>query len=345
MVFSEELMKWYQQNKRLLPWRDTKDPYKVWLSEVILQQTRVAQGLPYYLRFVEAYPSVFHLAEAPFQEVLKHWQGLGYYNRAQNLHKTARYIVGQLKGVFPQTYASLLGLKGIGDYTASAIASICFDEPCPVIDGNVYRVLARYFGVEVPINSSEGKKYFRELAHELLYGQDPATYNQAIMEFGAVQCKPRLPGCGSCVFNTSCMALQKGQVEKLPVKVKTGRIKKRFFNYLVVTNGRQTLLNKRSEKDIWQYLYEFPLVETQEEAKKEQLLLHPDLKKIVPKKPFKVVLYNPENIIHKLSHQHLYARFWIVHTSAEIKGGIAVADIKKYPVPILIANFVGEYFF
>ncbi|MCB0376461.1 MAG: A/G-specific adenine glycosylase, partial [Sinomicrobium sp.] len=198
MSFSEEIVSWYAKNKRALPWRETKDPYKVWLSEIILQQTRVEQGLPYYLKFIDAYPTVFHLAAATDEAVLKLWQGLGYYTRARNLHATARYVAGSLNGVFPQTYKELLTLKGVGDYTASAVASICFNEPTPVVDGNVYRVLSRYFNVAIPVDSAEGAIYFKTLAQELLCRKDPSAYNQGIMEFGAVQCKPKSPDCGVC---------------------------------------------------------------------------------------------------------------------------------------------------
>lgn len=345
MGFSEEIVNWYKENKRVLPWRETRDPYKIWLSEIILQQTRVAQGLPYYIKFIEAYPTVFHLAGAPGEEVLKLWQGLGYYSRARNLHATARYVAATLNGIFPETYKELLKLKGIGDYTASAIASICFNEAAPVVDGNVYRVLARYFNIDIPVNSTRGVKYFKELAHTLISEKDPATYNQAIMEFGAVHCTPKSPLCIVCPLNNSCGALQNGKVDQLPVKLGKGKIKKRFFNYLVIFNRSHTYLQKRTGKDIWQNLYEFPLIETPGESKKEEITTHPLFKELVQDNDFTVTLYNRENIVHKLTHRHIHTKFWIIKVKGELQHGMAIADISGYPVPVLIANFIKTYNF
>ena len=209
MLFSKKLKHWYSNNKRELPWRQTKDPYFIWLSEIILQQTQVNQGLPYYVKFTENFPTIYHLASADESAVLKLWQGLGYYSRARNLHATAKYVVSELDGKFPNNYKDLIKLKGIGDYTASAIASICFNEATAVVDGNVYRVLSRYFGIDTPINSSKGAKVFKQLAQELIDLKDPATFNQAIMEFGATQCKPQNPDCKICPFNASCIAFKK----------------------------------------------------------------------------------------------------------------------------------------
>ncbi len=345
MNFSTEIISWYIQNKRHLPWRATKDPYKIWLSEIILQQTRIEQGLPYYLRFIKAYPTVFHLAKAADEEVLKRWQGLGYYTRARNLHATAKHVATTLNGVFPETYAGLLTLKGVGDYTASAIASICYNEPTPVVDGNVYRVLSRYFNVDIPVNSTEGVKYFKELAGELMYSKDASTYNQAVMEFGAIQCKPKSPNCNRCPLNNSCGALQHNKVAQLPVKLKKGKIKTRFFNYLVITNGSQLLLQKRTGNDIWQHLYQFPLIETPGAVERKKITDHTVFKNLIEQKAFKIALYNPEAIIHKLSHQHIYTKFWIVTINAPIPNGIAVSGITTYPVPVLIANFIEKYNF
>ena len=229
MSFSNTLIYWYLQNKRDLPWRKTKNPYFIWLSEIILQQTRVNQGLDYYNKFITSFPTVFELAEASEESVLKLWQGLGYYSRARNLHYSARYIVNELNGIFPKSYNELLKLKGVGDYTASAIASICFNEPTAVVDGNVYRVLARYFGLNTTINSTKGIKEFKELAQQLIPTEKPDIYNQAIMEFGAVQCKPQNPDCNVCPLNTSCVALQKDQVTAFPVKEKKLKYKKTIF--------------------------------------------------------------------------------------------------------------------
>jgi len=225
MQFYNTLIYWYLHNKRDLPWRKSKNPYYVWLSEIILQQTRVAQGLPYFLNFTKAFPTVFDLAEAKENTVLKLWQGLGYYSRARNLHFSAKYIKNELNGIFPTTYKDLLKLKGVGDYTASAIASICFNEPTAVVDGNVYRVLSRYFGIKTPINSTEGIKEFKKLAQTLIHTKDPGTYNQAIMDFGATLCKPKNPLCNECPFANSCVSLEKNLINELPIKEKKVKLK------------------------------------------------------------------------------------------------------------------------
>ena len=238
MIFSLKILLWYQKNKRNLPWRKTKDPYRIWLSEIILQQTRVAQGLPYYERFIERFPTVRDLANAQENEVLKLWQGLGYYSRARNLHATAKIVVKEYKGEFPKTYKGLLKLKGVGDYTASAIASICFDIPEPVVDGNVYRVLARYYGVDIPINSSKGTRYFKELARKVMNTEQIRDYNQAIMEFGAIQCAPKNPDCTGCPLNDGCLALQQNQIGELPKKINKTKVRNRYFNYLVVVDPK-----------------------------------------------------------------------------------------------------------
>jgi len=287
VFFSNLLISWYLEHKRELPWRLTKDPYAIWLSEIILQQTKVAQGLPYYNAFISTFPSVNDLANAPEEKVLKLWQGLGYYSRARNLHYTANYISEDLKGVFPTNYNDLLKLKGVGDYTASAIASICYKEPSAVVDGNVYRVLARFFGISTPINSSQGIKAFKKLAQELLDVSQPGTYNQAVMEFGARHCKPRNPDCSSCIFNDKCVALQKNIVAELPVKLKKTTIKKCYFNYFIIQSEENTiLLQQRTKKGIWQQLYEFPLIETSEEIKLEQLQLLEEFKELSNKHSF-----------------------------------------------------------
>ena len=246
MNFSNLLIQWYLHNKRDLPWRKTIDPYRIWLSEIILQQTRVDQGMAYYFKFIYNFPSVFDLAKASEEDVLKLWQGLGYYSRARNLHFSAKYIVNELKGTFPANYYNLIKLKGVGDYTASAIASICYNESTAVVDGNVYRVLARYFGINTPINTSKGIKKFKQLAQELIDSKNPGTYNQAAMELGATVCKPQKPLCNECVFNNSCVALSKNLISNLPVKVNKLKIKQRYFNYLVITTGNnKTRIEKR----------------------------------------------------------------------------------------------------
>lgn len=342
--FSDRIITWYQQNKRDLPWRQTKEPYKVWLSEIILQQTRVAQGLPYYEKFVNSYPTINDLAAADEQDVLKLWQGLGYYSRARNLHFTAKYISEDLDGKFPTTYNDLLKLKGVGDYTASAIASFCYNEVKATVDGNVFRVLARYFGVEISINTSLAKKHFIELAQELIDPKRPALFNQAIMEFGALQCAPKTPNCSSCPLNDSCIALQKNQVYILPKKEKKLKITKRYFNFLVLeTSNQETILQQRKGKGIWQNLFEFPLVETELEVNFTQLFQEPKFLDIVEEQGFILQLLTPMSVIHKLSHQHLYIKFWLLKTDDWHKETLTIPKARSLPVPIVIHNFIDEF--
>ncbi|WP_438710805.1 A/G-specific adenine glycosylase [Aquimarina muelleri] len=349
MIFSKKLITWYLQNKRSMPWRETNNPYPIWLSEIILQQTKVAQGLPYYMSFIEAFPTVFDLAKASEEEVLKLWQGLGYYSRARNLHVTAKHVADNLNGVFPVTYKDLLLLKGVGDYTASAIASICYKEAVPVVDGNVYRVLSRYFNIETPINSVIGVKQFKALAIQLMDHDDPADYNQAIMEFGALQCRPKKPDCFICPLCDSCEALKKGNVERLPVKLKKIKVKKRYFNYLIFyTKNHQTIISQRIGSGIWQGLYEFPLIES-DTINKDTIVDHPVFKQVVENDEYEIVPYYSEPVVHKLSHQHLYTRFYVIKIDGPIKTNetqkkINTKDIRKYPVPILLSNFIDVFF-
>ncbi|WP_412986943.1 A/G-specific adenine glycosylase [Pontimicrobium sp. IMCC45349] len=345
MNFIKNITNWYSVNKRVLPWRETKNPYLIWLSEIILQQTQVKQGLPYYEAFVSKFPTVFDLANAQEDTVLKLWQGLGYYSRARNLHFSAKYVVEELNGVFPSTYKELLKLKGVGDYTASAIASICYNEATAVVDGNVYRVLSRYYGVETPINSTNGIKEFKVLAQSLLPKSNIGDYNQAIMEFGARQCKPQSPNCEVCPLKTSCIALQLNKVTTLPVKLKKTKVRKRYFNFIVfVSNNGETIIEQRTQKGIWQNLYQFPLIETKKRLTKnsfqEAINTSFDINGI---ETFN--LYNKEEIVHKLSHQHLYTSFWVVKTNKLPKEGISISDIKNYPVPIVIGRFIETYNF
>ncbi|AXT52260.1 A/G-specific adenine glycosylase [Aquimarina sp. BL5] len=350
MIFSKKLISWYLENKRSMPWRETTDPYRIWLSEIILQQTRVAQGLPYYLSFTDQYPTVFDLANAEEEQVLKLWQGLGYYSRARNLHTTAKYVANDLNGVFPSTYKDLLKLKGVGDYTASAIASICYNEAVPVVDGNVYRVLARYFNIDTPINSTQGIKEFKKIAFEFIDPEQPATYNQAIMEFGALQCKPQSPYCIVCPFNDSCESLKKGTVASLPVKLKKLKVKKRYFNYLIFSiKNQQTIIRQRIGKGIWQNLYEFPLIESDNDVDLTYIKDHDIFKNLMNAKSYDITLYKDEFKIHKLSHQHLYTRFYIVKMDEkpEMNGELDLVEIEKireYPVPILLGNFIDSFF-
>ena len=346
MSFSKILISWYSVNKRNLPWRETQNPYYIWLSEIILQQTQVKQGLPYYLTFIEHFPTVYDLANANEELVLKLWQGLGYYSRARNLHFAAQYIVKECNGVFPNTYKTLLKLKGVGDYTASAIASICFNEATAVVDGNVYRVLARYFGIETPINTTEGIKQFKALAQELIDKKDPATFNQAIMEFGAMQCRPKTPDCLFCPLQAACIAYNKGNIGNLPVKLKKVKVKQRYFNFLVFQfKNETTLLEKREGKGIWKNLYQFPLWETNTNVSLNDCTAFLKSYKHTKGASFQLSQYNDAPKIHKLSHQHLSVTFWIVKVDASINGGVPFKMVHEYPVPILLGNFIEAFGF
>ncbi|ALM08705.1 adenine glycosylase [Sediminicola sp. YIK13] len=345
MSFSQKIIHWYSANKRSLPWRNTTDPYKIWLSEIMLQQTRVAQGMPYYERFIEHFPTVHDLANASEEEVLKLWQGLGYYSRARNLHATAKLISEKYNGQFPDNYKGLLALKGVGDYTASAIASFCFKEAQPVVDGNVYRVLSRYFGIDLPINSTEGIKYFKALALKLMDADQIADYNQGIMEFGALQCAPKNPYCLHCPLNDSCVALQKGKIDVLPVKLKKTKVKERFFNYLVVLDKDYTIeIRQRRGRGIWQNLYEFPLLETEREYSLEEITNTMDTV-LELKETSEIYQFNEKKIVHKLSHQHLHTKFWIVKSGEKHRNGVSLEELKEYPVPVLIAEFINTFKF
>ncbi|WP_010136137.1 A/G-specific adenine glycosylase [Ochrovirga pacifica] len=341
MEFNKILETWYLNNKRDLPWRKTQNPYFIWISEIILQQTRIQQGLDYYYKFINHYPTVQDLANASEDAVLKDWQGLGYYSRARNLHFSAKYIVHQLNGVFPNNYKDLLQLKGVGDYTASAIASICYNEKAAVVDGNVYRVLARYFNIDIPINSTIGIKYFKNLAQELITNANPREYNQALMDFGSLVCKPQNPNCLECPLESSCLAKAKNTIDELPVKEKKITIKKRYFNFIVVNDGQSTLIEKRKGKGIWENLYQFPLIETPKKTLLKDLQVHPFFKTFPSNN---IVCYNPKAWIHKLSHQHLYTHFWIleldqIHQPNKVKW----SEIEKYAIPKLIHKFLESY--
>ena len=343
MNFSNILIKWYLQNKRDLPWRKTADPYHIWLSEIMLQQTRVAQGTPYFFAFTQEFPTVFDLANASEEQVLKLWQGLGYYSRARNLHKTSQYVANELNGVFPANFKDLLQLKGVGEYTAAAIASFSYNEAVPVVDGNVFRVLSRYFDVESDISLPATKKEFTELAYELMPKDNPAIFNQAIMEFGALQCVPKSPDCSICVFNESCAALQKKKVSVLPVKSKKLKVTNRFFNYLILEDVLgNTLIQKRTDKGIWHNLYEFPLIETTE------IVDFNVVSKAVRNDIFpsytilSVEECNETTVVHKLSHQHLHIQFWKVKIAQIIENGLNASELKTFPFPIVIYNFIEK---
>lgn len=307
MNFTDELVQWYLQNKRDLPWRNTTDAYIIWLSEIILQQTRVEQGLPYFYRFVEKYPDVSSFAAANEDEVLKLWQGLGYYSRGRNMLKTAQFVEEQHHGKFPEKYDELIKLKGIGEYTAAAIASFSANEAKAVVDGNVYRVLARFFGIYEPINSPAGKRNFQELANNLLNKKNPALHNQAMMEFGAMLCKPKNPACGICPVHTSCVAFTTNATTALPVKLKTVKVRERFLNYFLVTDGDTLLMNKRGDKDIWANMYDLPLIETSSLLPLNELLNLSAAHEIFGPE-IKITSQSAPVQKHILTHQRLYIR-------------------------------------
>ena len=343
MEFTNSLLLWYLENQRELPWRQTRDPYCIWLSEIMLQQTRVAQATPYYLRFLEAFPTVVDLAEASEEQVLKLWQGLGYYSRARNLHHTAKQVAFDYQGQFPTTYHELLKLKGVGTYTAAAIASIAFDEAVAVVDGNVYRVLARFFGVETDIASSAAPKEFSALANTLLDPKRPAQFNQALMEFGAMQCTPKNPQCHQCPLQWSCVAYRDQKVAELPVKTKKTKKTDRYFHYLIVEDPqRKILLEKRTEKGIWHNLYQFPLIETPTPISWKDL--QQKIASIWPLETIKsIVEMNKTTILHKLSHQNLYIRFYKISLNKEMEAGVPRESLEDYPFPIVIYNFIKTY--
>ncbi len=340
MKFHNMLINWYLENKRDLPWRNTNNPYEIWLSEIILQQTRVAQGLPYFNSFITTFPTVFDLALASEQEILKLWQGLGYYSRARNLHHTAKIIAFEMKGIFPNNYKDLLTLKGVGEYTAAAIASFSYNERVAVVDGNVFRVLSRYFAIESDISVSKTKSVFTSLANNLLPADAPALFNQAIMEFGALQCVPKSPNCANCPLNDSCKALQLQKIADFPVKSKKIKSRNRFFNYLIFEDSnKKTRIQQRIENDIWQNLYEFPLIETPNAI---------TLDEIIPLIPMCFSEYTIQSVgltlehpkAHKLSHQNLWITFWRVKVKEEFSNGLLFNEIIEFPYPIVLSNFI-----
>lgn len=338
---AQVLIRWYGENKRELPWRETRDPYRIWISEIILQQTRVMQGLEYYNRFMERFPDVQALAEAEGDEVMKYWQGLGYYSRARNLHAAAKDIVRRFGGVFPDDYRDVLSLKGIGEYTAAAVCSFAWRQPYAVVDGNVYRVLARVFGIDTPIDSVAGKKYFAALAQELLHREHPDLYNQAIMDFGAMQCVPKSPDCLFCPLRECCAAYSKGMTGALPVKEGKTIVKPRYFNYLHIRSNGAILLSQRRKKDIWQNLYEYPLIETEQEMDFAGLQQTGEYLRLMEGTGEIQVLRMLEMPKHVLSHRIIYARFYELEIScftANMDAYLKVSEgeEEKYAVSRLI---------
>ncbi len=360
MLFAQKLIAWFLENRRDLPWRNTQDPYKIWISEIILQQTRVVQGYEYYTRFMEAFPTVESLANADEEKVLKLWQGLGYYSRARNLHAAAHAIMENYSGKFPESYHEILKLKGIGRYTAAAVASFAFKEPKPVVDGNVYRFISRLYGIYTPINSTKAYSEFETLLNSLIDKENPDLFNQAVMEFGALHCKPQNPLCQECIFKNDCIAFAEEKQKVLPIKEKQIKIRNRFFYFLVFEmeeNGqKQIFLEKRENKDIWKNLYQFPLVE------KEKALSAAEIETLVKENLLAMGLKSEEydfekawECKHQLTHQTIYAEFLRVELkkkpTSKLSAEICVpfAEIGNYAIPRLIDLFLKKeksmYFF
>jgi A/G-specific adenine glycosylase len=348
MSFQKELVSWYHQHKRSLPWRNTTDPYVIWLSEIILQQTRVEQGMPYFNRFLAQYPSVADFADATEAQVLKLWQGLGYYSRGRNMLHTAQQIRQQYQNVFPVSYVDLIKLKGIGEYTAAAISSFAANESRAVVDGNVFRVLSRYFGIDTPINSTAGKKQFMQLAQGLIVDQEPAIYNQAIMEFGALQCKPKNPLCASCPLRQSCYALSHNAISILPVKVRKAEKKIRYFNYFILKSAHQVAVKLRQPGDIWQHLYDFPMIETTQSFEDNPIALLTEAKQYFGDQ---CQLTQISEVKHLLTHQIIYVRFFAIDNyiinfsyNTDLKW-VSEAELEDLPQPKVITRFINNYLF
>lgn len=344
---SHILQTWYKANKRMLPWRESSDPYIIWISEIILQQTRVAQGMDYFYRFTERFPDVASLAVADEDEVLKYWQGLGYYSRARNLHAAAKSIMEKFGGVFPEVYKDVLSLKGIGEYTAAAIISFVWDKPYPVVDGNVFRVLSRLFALDTPIDSTQGRKQFTELAGTVLDPRHAGQHNQAIMEFGALQCVPQNPDCEVCPLKDCCMAYASGLVQSLPVKQNKTKTRPRYFHYLYIIYKEQTWLFRRGKKDIWEGLYEFPLIETEQPMDFAGLQQTEAFRKLFEGAGKLKVSVDLSGVKHVLSHQILYTTFYRIepeHIPEALNVYLAVPykDIEQYAVPRLIHIYLEK---
>lgn len=350
MSFSSKIGNWFLQNKRDLPWRNTKNPYPIWLSEVMLQQTRVSQALPYYNKFIKRFPEICDLAAAEESEVLKLWQGLGYYSRGRNLHKAAKKICHELNGKFPTKFKELKKLPGVGEYTASAVASFAYQTPVAVVDGNVFRVVARFLGISTPINSTEGEKIFKEKAQLLLNKKQPDLHNQAIMEFGALHCTPKKPNCLFCPLQQECVAFQLNRVNELPVKIKKTKVKDLFIHYFIFENeAKDLLIQKRDFDGIWKNLYVFPSLEYTKKPTLE--VVKQDFKSNFGWNA-KIVRFDKKPKHHLLSHRKIQAYFWKVETpekqfySLKKKFNLqttCLQTIKDYPVPVLIQNFIKAY--
>lgn len=342
MKFSSKLFYWYKKNKRDLPWRKTKDPYKIWISEVILQQTRVNQGLPYYNKFIEKYPSLNELSLASEEEVLLLWQGLGYYKRAINLLESAKIIAKKNNGIFPNTFDDILKIKGVGDYTASAISSICYGEKEVVVDGNVFRFISRLFGIKKDIKLISTFIFFKKKLKSLIENVNPGDFNQALMEFGAIQCIPIKPICDSCIFKLQCKAYKTKDIKSYPLKKNKTIKKKRYFNYIVISNKKKIILKKRTGVDIWKNLYEFPLIEGNF-SKLEKIT---DNKKFnILRKKFNLPLKFVKLVTtkHPLSHQILNIKFWVFFSQESFKNSVSKKEIVNFPKPVVISDFINKH--
>jgi len=344
-IYSEKIIAWYLTNKRDLPWREISDAYRIWISEIILQQTRVNQGLEYYLRFVARFPTVSELARADEDEVLKYWQGLGYYSRTRNLHKAAQKIITDFNGIFPKTYKEILSLSGVGEYTAAAVASFAYNLPFAAVDGNVYRVLSRLFAIETPIDTGKAKREFALLAQDLLPETAPGLHNQAMMEFGALHCVPFFPDCANCPLQAQCRAFEQNLVSQLPRKSQKIKVTNRYFNYLFITLDGKTFLKKRTGNDIWKNLYEFPLIETEKLLNSDELFENEEFQKIFSDVKRVEIKNISKPIKHVLSHRNIFAQFISIEISNEndfLKQYVKtpVGEIDRFAVSRLIEIFL-----
>jgi len=344
--FSKTLLKWNDtENTRQMPWKGEKNPYRIWISEIILQQTRVQQGMEYYNRFIKTFPDIQSLTTTSEKKIYKLWEGLGYYSRCKNLIASARFIHNELAGEFPKKYEEILALKGIGTYTASAIASFAYNQPFAVLDGNVFRVLSRFFGEEIPINTTEGKKFYGALAQSLLDKKQPGNYNQALMDFGAVICKPAAPLCSQCLLRNKCVAFLTKKVSVLPVNTKSIRLKERFFIYLFVEYKKQFYVHERSGKDIWQNLYEFILIETKKLFVESSLTVNEEIIKILNQADFSIKSVSPKKT-QKLTHQIILCQFVHIEIKKPFRNKeyflVNEKELNSLPFPKLIASYLAD---
>ena len=343
MTIEKSLLKWYNFNKRDLPWRKNTDAYRIWVSEIILQQTKISNGKKYFINFIDKFPTINHLAEATEEQVLKKWEGLGYYNRAINLHKTSKTIVKNFNGNFPDSYDELIKLKGIGDYTASAIASICFNKYNPVIDGNVLRFLSRFYGIKRPIDSIIVKKEIKQIAYTLIIKtKSPGDFNQAMMEYGALVCKP-FPDCAKCIFKTNCISLKNNEVKLVPIKSKNKKKIKRYLNYLVFIDAqKKTLIKQRIKKDIWYKLFEFPLIE--QDKLINDIKTNNEFNNYLNKNNIQIDKFEKDihTIKHILSHQTLFISFHIINTKDKLNNGVEISSLTNFTLPVPIIKFIDK---